>query len=69
MSLRNIAPGRRCFPKLNKEDNQVEILKWKTKVRWEEIGKDVVIEEEQIVNDDEMLINDIIEEPNYYDKY
>ena len=36
---------------------------------WEEIGKDVVIEEEQIVNDDEMLINDIIEEPNYYDKY
>ena len=36
---------------------------------WEEIGKDVVIEEEQIVNDDEMLINDIIAEPNYYDKY
>ena len=29
---------------------------------WEEIGKDVVIEEEQIVNDDEMLINDIIED-------
>ena len=29
---------------------------------WEEIGKDVLIEEEQIVNDDEMLINDIIED-------
>ena len=26
-SLRNIAPGRRCYPKLSEVDNQVELLK------------------------------------------